>query len=121
MLRVSNTALRYRPEKKENADKSGKPASTGGTAGTPPGGGRSGERKPKLYVQQPDGSLAAIRVTTGITDGTFTEVSVAEGSADDLREGLDVVTGVQESGAKAAVVNPFMPTPATPQTRPPRM
>lgn len=125
VLRVANAALRFKPEKSDNdgksaksgkTEKANKPAAAGSHAGAPPRGGRGGEKKPKLYVQQPDGSLTPLRIVTGITDGTFTEIS-----GDDLREGLDVVTGMSENGAKNAVVNPFLPKPPTPQTRPPRM
>ncbi|MFZ4396129.1 MAG: efflux RND transporter periplasmic adaptor subunit [Kiritimatiellia bacterium] len=122
VLRVANAALRFKPENADAAGKSGKsgksdkPPAVAGNSGTPPRSGRSGEKKPKLYVQQPDGSLTPLRITTGITDGTFTEVS-----GDDLSEGQEVVAGLLNNGAKSAVVNPFMPTPPTPQTRPPRM
>ncbi len=116
VLKVANAALRFKPEKSEPAIKTGKPATPGDSTNAPPRGLRGGEKKPKLFVPQPDGSLATLRITTGITDGTYTEVS-----SDDLREGLEVVTAVLETGAKRAVVNPFMPTPTTPQTRPPRM
>ncbi|MEI6211012.1 MAG: efflux RND transporter periplasmic adaptor subunit [bacterium] len=122
VLRVANAALRFKPENADAAAKSGKsgksdkPPAVAGNSGTPPRSGRGGEKKPKLYVQQPDGSLTPLRITTGITDGTFTEVS-----GDDLSEGQEVVAGLLNNGAKSAVVNPFMPTPPTPQTRPPRM
>jgi len=116
VLKVSNAALRFKPEKKDAADNSGKPAAAGSGSVSPPGGGRSGEKKPKVYVQKPDGSLQPIRITVGITDGTWTEVS-----GDDLSEGMEAITAVLDNGSKTAVVNPFMPTPPTPQTRPPRM
>jgi HlyD family secretion protein len=102
VLKVTNAALRFRPEKTEAGDKDGHRHGDGKTQ--------------KLWVQNPDGTLCLLHVTTGITDGIWTEVS-----GDALSDGLDVVTGVLENGAKAAVVNPFMPTPPTQQTRPPRM
>jgi HlyD family secretion protein len=115
VLKVPNTALRFKPENKNAAGKTGNPAAPGG-GGNPADGGRSGEKKSRLFVQQPDGSLTPIRVTVGITDGTWSEVS-----GENLNEGMDVVTGVLDNGTKTAVVNPFMPTPTTPQTRPPRL
>jgi len=113
VLKVSNTALRFKPDKKDNANKSSPSASTGGDPGAAAGKTRSVERKPKLYVEQADGGLAFMPVTIGITDGIWTEVS-GEG----LTEGLNIVTGVLDNSTKTAVVNPFMPTPATPQPRP---
>ncbi len=115
VLKVTNTALRFKPEKKDATDKTAKPSQSGSTSGTAGGNGHGGEKKPKVYVQKPDGSLQPMRVTVGVTDGTWTEVS-----GDDLQEGLDVITGALDNGTKAAVVNPFMPTPPTSQTRPPR-
>jgi HlyD family secretion protein len=115
VLKVPNTALRFRPEKQDAAGRPGQPAAPSESA-NPTGGERSGEKKSRLFVRQPDGSLTPIRVTVGITDGTWSEVF-----GENLDEGMDVVTGVLENGAKAAVVNPFMPTPPTRQTRPPRL
>jgi len=120
VLRVSNTALRFKPEKPASADKSDKKAPESKpdkpAAAEADGKRKGGPKGAKLWVQNPDSSLRPLRVTTGITDGTWTEVS-----GDEVVEGLDAVTGVLTGGAKNAVVNPFMPTPTTPQTRPPRM
>jgi HlyD family secretion protein len=126
VLRVANAALRFKPDKpdkagegeksdkvkKEKSARSGdSPRASGDSRG------RDGRRTPRLWVQNPDGSLRPLHVTTGITDGTWTEVS-----GDDLAEGQEVIAAVLTSGSKPAVVNPFMPTPpATRQTRPPRM
>ena len=108
VLRIANAALRFRPERKDGAEKSRKapPAETNPVD----------DHKHKLFVQTPDGTLTSIRVTTGITDGTWTEVSGSE-----LTEGADVITGVLDIGSKSSVINPFMPSPSTAQTRPPRM
>ena len=114
VLKVPNAALRFKPEKAARTDKSAKPAAAGGEAPVRKGGG---ENRPKLWIQTPEGGLKPLRVTVGITDGSFTEVS-----GDELADDLTVVTGIDESAGKAAVVNPFMPTPpAARQTRPPRM
>jgi hypothetical protein len=113
---VPNAALRFKPEKSgKNGSISNAPPVLG-NASASFGGRGSGEKKPKLYVLKPDGSLMSIRATVGITDGSWTEVS-GEG----LQENMAVVTGVLDAGNKDAVVNPFMPTPPSSQQRPPRM
>lgn len=116
VLRVPNAALRFKPETSgKNGSISNAPPVLG-NASASFGGRGSGEKKPKLYVLKPDGSLMSIRATVGITDGSWTEVS-GEG----LQENMAVVTGVLDAGNKDAVVNPFMPTPPSSQQRPPRM
>ena len=59
-----------------------------------------------LYLLAWPQTLKPIRVHTGLTDGTFTEVV-----GDSLREGTPVVLGLDLSGAPAASgqVNPFAP------------
>lgn len=112
VLKVSNAALRFKPEKAlvtndvthvhegGRAERRGAPANRG-----------------KLYVEVPAGGrVQPISVTLGISDGSVTEVSGAG-----IEEGLEVVSSVGENGDKK-VVNPFMPTPpASRSTRPPRM
>lgn len=110
ILRVANTALRFRPEKKDKTDNSVKTDK----ADAAPASGRIVDKKQKLYVQNSDGSLQPMRAAIGISDGTYTEIS-----GDGLTAGMDVITGVLETGSKAAVVNPFMPTPANQQTKSP--
>jgi HlyD family secretion protein len=101
VLLVPNAALRFKPQA------AGAPAAqaSGGIAGalTPRmrrrgGGGDSAvplERgsKQSVYVKQADGSLKAISVTTGDSDGSMTEIT-----GGDLRPGMQVVTG-QLAGA----------------------
>ena len=111
VLRVSNTALRFRPEKKNKADKADK----SGKADAAQPGNRNSDKKQTLHIQAPDGSLQSLRVTSGITDGTFTEIF-----DDNLTEGQEVITGVLESGTKATVVNPFMPAPPSQAKSPAR-
>ncbi|WP_066826993.1 efflux RND transporter periplasmic adaptor subunit [Sphingomonas mali] len=95
VLLVPNAALRFKPQA------AGAPAAqaSGGIAGalTPRmrrrGGGDSAaplERgsKQSVYVKQADGSLKAISVTTGDSDGTMTEIT-----GGDLQPGMQVVTG----------------------------
>jgi HlyD family secretion protein len=64
-----------------------------------------------VYVRDEQGVLRAKRVVLGVTDGNWTEVL---GST--LKEGEQIVTGVQSSGEKTEPVktgtsSPFMPTP----------
>lgn len=96
VLLVPNAALRFKPQA------AGAPAAqaSGGIAGalTPRmrrrGGSGDGaaplERgsKQSVYVKQADGSLKAISVTTGDSDGTMTEIT-----GGDLQPGMQVVTG----------------------------
>lgn len=113
VLKVPNAALRFKPDKTARPDKTGKPAA----AGEAPARKSGGESRPKLWVQTPEGGLKPLHVTTGITDGAFTEVS-----GDELTEDQTIVTGIDDTASQASVVNPFMPTPpASRQTRPPRM
>lgn len=113
ILRVANAAFRFKPEK-ASTDKNG-----GSTAIPPASSSASARRmgsKVILWTQAQDGSLRPLNVTLGITDGFFTEIS-----GDGIQEGLDVVTGIDDT-AQNAVVNPFMPTPpAANRPRPPRM
>ena len=112
-LKVSNAALRFRPDKTGVTNRVGRADRPGGREG---GERRGGENRSKLWVQTPEGGLRPLFVTTGISDGSFTAIS-GEG----LEEGTEVVTGVAENGDKAKVVNPFMPTPPSRQSRPPRL
>jgi len=116
ILKVPNAALRFRPEKKNAADKSVSAISGGGNTGAAPRDGRSDETMQKLYLQLPDGSLSFVPVTLGITDGLWTEISGAN-----LCEGMEVITGVLDNGAKSTVVNPFAPAQPSAKTRPPRL
>ena len=132
-LRLPNAALRFRPEEGEAEEERGRfgppPEMGPGTGGPPPegmgpppgamerarkgrregggaGGGEEGARR--AYVLGADGKLRAARVRTGITDGSWTEVT--EG----LREGDLVATGrvtAEEKAKAAAGGSPFMPGP----------
>ena len=65
----------------------GGPGATGGPGG--PGGGRGGEAPSQtVYVLGADGKLQPVKVQTGITDGTFTEVT-----SGGLTAGAAVVVG----------------------------
>jgi HlyD family secretion protein len=113
-LKVANAALRFKPparpaggggksDKPDRSDKSDRPARPE----------KEGEGRGTLWVAEADGSLRPIRATTGISDGSFTEIG-----GDGLEEGLEIVTGMAENGGKPGAVNPFMPTPPSRRMRP---
>lgn len=85
VLKVPNAALRFRP-----AVKSGTTTRRGGT----------------LYVLDAKGQPQAIRVQTGITDGTTTEVR-----GDAIKEGMKVIAGAaatsQQAQTTTAGASPF--------------
>ncbi|HEX2832031.1 MAG TPA: efflux RND transporter periplasmic adaptor subunit [Thermoanaerobaculia bacterium] len=110
-LKVANAALRFKPESATaaaNSTTTAAPASSEtrqarGTR-TRGGSGSNGTRGGTLYVLDQKGQLAAIRVRTGITDGTMTVVS-----GTNVREGLKVVSGTMQASSDAASTssNPF--------------
>lgn len=97
VLKVPNPALRFRPEN-ANAEKEFRHGST-------------------LWIQERKGApLKPVRISSGISDGSFTEITDAGG----LREGDSVVVGKAVAGPSSSeVVNPFAP-PRPPGMRPPR-
>lgn len=114
VLRVPNSALRFKPETKEedqgNArQRSGSSADTGSRAGGERGrrGRQAGQT---VYVLESDGkdkeksALREVRIKTGLTDGRHTQI--AEVLSGELKPGDDVVTGlatlkVEQSGNAA--------------------
>jgi len=119
VLRVPNSALRWRPRPAQIAPESRPAASdtaptraADGKKSSPPSDApksvkskRQREERGRLWVRQGD-FVRPIEVLVGISDGTLTEVS---GEA--LQEGLEVVIG--ESRATGAdsgdTTNPFLP------------
>jgi HlyD family secretion protein len=110
VLMVPNTALRWAPSQPAQI-------SPGARAAAAPagGGGRSGpttkraDGAPRQHgtVWMVDGTFAKpIKVKLGITDGANTEVS-----ADELKEGVQVIVGEArpEDTASGDAKNPFMP------------
>ncbi len=96
-LLVSNAALRYRPA-----------AALIASSDTPSAKDAAGEKqKPGqgvVWVQEGT-KLRAVPITTGLTDGTMTEIL-----SGDLAPGADVVVGEAQSGSSAATAqNPFAP------------
>ena len=114
-LRVPNAALRWTPPAEQVAPEF---RETSGDAAGAKGGREEGQRagvKPEkalsddrkrgvLWIRQGD-FLEPLRVKTGLTDGTMTEVQ-GEG----LKEGTEVVLGLQtQSAGPAGTANPFIP------------
>jgi len=119
---IGQVAPEYRdgpPDRPATRPDAGRPAS--GPASMPasapasrPAGKPAGKRV-LLWVVQGQ-YVRPIPVRSGLSDGTQVEVS-----GEDLREGLDVVTGVREApaaGSPSDVTNPF--TPKMPKRGPPR-
>jgi HlyD family secretion protein len=93
VLKVPNSALRFRPPQKsdEKSDKKTERTKSGQKEGSANGSGRS-KREPgvaKLYRVE-NNELKEITVKTGASDGKMTEIT-GEGVA----EGVEVVTGVK--------------------------
>jgi HlyD family secretion protein len=96
-LRVPNAALRFRPDPE--------PAQTGPERpGRAPAAAAAREGR-RVWIPT-DASPRAVPVETGITDGSFTEITGGE-----LREGQEILTGLQAAAPEgpSGVVNPFAP------------
>jgi HlyD family secretion protein len=88
VLKVPNAALRFMPPKSEQLGSrtaDGRPVREEAvlTGGSPPG-------RP-IWKQVNNGELVAVKVHTGISDGTYTEI-VAEGVAEDD----EVIVGIEQ-------------------------
>ena len=129
VLRVGNAALRYRPSEEVLSQLGSSPSPTpsdrprveGGSgrgSGSPGAvstrregrnGGGSGTGRgasSTMYTLDASGSLQAVRVQTGLTDGTFTEVQ-----GRNVTEGMKVIAGVVTTTAttQPAAANPLAP------------
>ena len=115
VLKVANAALRFKPDPAavilSREDGEGPPAASRGRAegrAARTGGGPSPSSRLRmtggtLYVAKPDGTLQALRVRTGITDGKVTEVRGRE-----LTEGMKIIAGTaQPQSAETESANPF--------------
>jgi len=95
VLRVPNAALRFKPENAEGEKERPAAPSDGNT------------HKTGVWNPAPSGPKF-VQLTTGITDGSFTEIAKGE-----LKEGQAVIVGILAADAKDAkksgVVNPFVP------------
>jgi len=112
VLRVPNSALRFRPTTTGTRDSGfGIRETASGTAAT---SGQSGARRAVTNANQSggrvwtirSGALEPVRIRTGVSDGAMT--AVVEG---DLKEGDQVVTGIAEQGTATAQAStsPLLP------------
>jgi HlyD family secretion protein len=83
VLKVANAALRFKPASNEPT---------------------RGRRASTLHYLDAQGAIQSVRVQTGITDGSFTEVR-----GKDLKEGLKVIAGTTQRQASddSQAANPF--------------
>ena len=127
VMKVSNAALRYKPSEELLAQLGGSPTPAGSprasgrpgvgadasVAGAPRREARNGAsngRPPSgtLYVLDASGRLEAVRVQTGLTDGSFTEIQ-----GRNVTEGMKVIAGLAPTTTAASkpASNPLSPTP----------
>ncbi|MBX7184122.1 MAG: efflux RND transporter periplasmic adaptor subunit [Vicinamibacteria bacterium] len=125
VLKVSNAALRYKPSEELLAQLGasptpagsprvwGRPASGSDAAASGPSrrearNGGSNGRPPSgtLYVLDASGHLESVRVQTGLTDGSFTEIQ-----GRNVSEGMKVIAGVLSTTTAASkpATNPLAP------------
>ena len=122
VLRVPNSALRFRPvETKSGGD--GAPGADGRRGGAGPGSGGgsggsgdpgglagvvggarpAGERSDKVYILDDEGRTHAVAVKTGITDGRYTAIV-----GGDLKEGDRVAVGLETAKSQSTGSFPGM-------------
>jgi len=106
VLKVPNAALRFRPQlDADQKDKEGGTPAGKGLGGKSAKGEKAGKGSGRVWVADKDGKPVEVRLKTGISDGSMTElVEVVEAS---LAEGAEVIVG-QPSAAKAGVPMPRM-------------
>jgi len=115
VLLVPNAALRWTPQPERVAPKfrmladGSTDGSSTGTAGrdgqsSGPGAQPNARIRPGMLWVQDGKQVRPIKVNAGMSDGTWTEVEGTE-----LTEGLEVVTGEKDQGARNTGANPFTP------------
>ncbi len=119
VLKVANAALRFKPAESvipSRADGAGSPAAsrTGSANRRASRAERGMTQSGTLYTVDEKGALEAIRVRTGITDGSTTEIL-----GRDLKEGTKVIAGTaQPQAAESASSNPFQGNSSSQQRGP---
>ncbi|MGA2173173.1 MAG: HlyD family efflux transporter periplasmic adaptor subunit, partial [Sedimentisphaerales bacterium] len=114
VLQVANAALRWKPKTEQVApeyqsvlNESAEQSKGSGKKQRDPNAQQaqtSNYRKAMLWVSE-NGLVRPIKVRAGISDDTMTEVQ-----GDELKEGLQVITGEQQlSASSSGTVNPFTP------------
>jgi HlyD family secretion protein len=103
VLTVPNTALRFTPRNQPAAARDGEGRAR---ASTRPSAPTAASSRGTVWVQQGD-SVRSIRVRTGLTDGSVTEVA-----GNELTEGMEIIVGerITESAASSGAATPFTPT-----------
>jgi HlyD family secretion protein len=105
VLKVANAALRFKPETEEKTETAAAPQQQTRTERTQTPRTRGEGRSGTLYFVDANGKLQSMRVRSGVTDGSFTEVR-----GQGVKEGLQVIAGTaQPQAAKSdtAASNPF--------------
>jgi len=122
VLKVSNSALRYKPTDEQlaalKAATKTSVAPTTSSAGAARQRSGSGQRPSfgSLYYLDAKDNLAVARVRTGITDGTTTEIT-----GKNITEGMKVIAGTQTANAASTTsASPFQSTSSQQQQRGPR-
>jgi HlyD family secretion protein len=90
---VPNSALRFRPEDAERDEGGGVLNPEIGLEEQEQRAGIGVGSRQRVYVLQQDGTLEAVEVITGQSDGRWTAVR-----SDVLEPGMEVVTGVEAAG-----------------------
>jgi HlyD family secretion protein len=121
VLKVSNSALRYKPTDAEVAAlKASRQATTTSTTSTTStaraarsgrtGGARTGSSNfGTLYYLDADGKLAVARVKTGLNDGSTTEIT-----GKTIKEGMKVIAGTNSPATTATASAKTSTAPASP-------
>jgi HlyD family secretion protein len=104
-LKVPNSALRFSPD--ESLIEGGAetaPAKGNGRGPKPGGKGVDRRKSSKVWIRAENGLLKSVVVTTGITDGAFTEIVSGE-----LSDGQEMVIGVEDREKADKMANPLAP------------
>lgn len=107
---VSNSALRWSPRPEQVAEKFRSSLDSLTEGGSSVGSNKSNDPNLQAGVKygvvwvKDNGFVKPIKVSIGMTDGTMTEVL-----GDDVKEGLEVITGEQQAAANQDTTNPFTP------------
>ena len=107
VLKVANSALRFKPAEAAATPSRADGAGASGAPAAASRGSRTGERgRPgTLYFVDANGKLQSVKVRSGVTDGSFTEVR-----GDAVKEGMKVIAGTaqpQAAAGETTTSNPF--------------
>jgi HlyD family secretion protein len=97
VLKVTNAALRFRPATTTSTTATAPTTTSAQKSGASRGQSQRSQQGGTLYTLDAKGQLQAIRVRTGVTDGSMTEVQ-----GKDVMEGMKVVAGLAQSTTQSA-------------------